>query len=173
MDSSYHTILWYELATTCQGVIHSLAQVQHVCIPGEGGHPPTNGEVRPSVATAERWYWYTFWTTAVGNRISRDSRPGCAGVRGPGGSMSSVVSVRRGLQSMLEPPAPVARFRPTPPQIVLTDWERDLLEVLNCEPKPRVIHWLHGPPNCGKTTFTSWLAYPSNYDGGCSGVPKL
>ena len=83
-----------------------------------------------------------------------------------GGSMSSVVSVRRGLQSMLEPPAPVARFRPSAPDIVLQQWQKDLLEVVNREPKPRAIQWLYGPPACGKTTFTTWLGYSANYDGG-------
>ena len=85
-----------------------------------------------------------------------------------GGSMSSMVSVRRGLVTMLEPPPPVARFRPAPPSITLTQWQREVLEVLNSEPKQRVILWCHGPPNCGKTTFGTWLGYPSNYEGGQS-----
>ena len=83
-----------------------------------------------------------------------------------GGSMSSVVSVRRGLESMLEPPAPVSRFRPRAPDIVLQRWQVELLEALNKEPSTRTVHWCYGPPACGKTTFTTWLGYPSNYEGG-------
>ena len=26
--------------------------------------------------------------------------------------------------------------------------------------------WIQGPPGCGKTTFSTWLGYPSNYEGG-------
>ena len=83
-----------------------------------------------------------------------------------GGDLSRVGPVQRGLQVLLAGPPPAPRWDPTPPEIVLRPWQTLLLSFLNSRPERRRIFWVYGEPGSGKTTFSSWLEQPSNYEGG-------
>ena len=83
-----------------------------------------------------------------------------------GGDLARVGPVQRGLQVMLAGPPPGPRWEATCPQIELRPWQTLLLGFLNARPERRRVFWVFGEPGSGKTTFSSWLDEPSNYEGG-------
>ena len=83
-----------------------------------------------------------------------------------GGDLARVGPVQRGLQLMLAGPPPGPRWEAEAPQLELRPWQTLLLGYLNSRPERRRVFWVVGEPGSGKTTFSSWLDEPSNYEGG-------
>ena len=83
-----------------------------------------------------------------------------------GGDLARVGPVQRGLQLMLAGPAPGPRWEAEAPQLELRPWQTLLLGYLNTRPERRRVFWVVGEPGSGKTTFSSWLDEPANYEGG-------
>ena len=83
-----------------------------------------------------------------------------------GGDLARVGPVQRGLQLMLAGPPPGPRWEAEAPQLELRPWQTLLLGYLNTRPERRRVFWVVGEPGSGKTTFSSWLDEPSNYEGG-------
>ena len=83
-----------------------------------------------------------------------------------GGDLARVGPVQRGLQLMLAGPTPGPRWEASAPQLELRPWQTLLLGYLNTRPERRRVFWVVGEPGSGKTTFSSWLDEPSNYEGG-------
>ena len=83
-----------------------------------------------------------------------------------GGDLARVGPVQRGLQLMLAGPPPGPRWEAEVPQLDLRPWQSLLLGYLNSRPERRRVFWVVGEPGSGKTTFSSWLDEPSNYEGG-------
>ena len=83
-----------------------------------------------------------------------------------GGDLARVGPVQRGLQLMLAGPAPGPRWEADAPVLELRPWQQLLLGYLNSRPERRRVFWVVGEPGSGKTTFSSWLDEPANYEGG-------
>ena len=83
-----------------------------------------------------------------------------------GGDLARVGPVQRGLQLMLAGPPPGPRWEAETPRLELRPWQQLLLDFLNSRPERRRVFWVVGAPGSGKTTFSTWLEDPTNYEGG-------
>ena len=81
------------------------------------------------------------------------------------GDLARVGPVQRGLQVMLAGPPPGPRWEAETPRLELRAWQQLLLDFLNTRPERRRVFWVVGAPGSGKTTFSTWLEDPTNYEG--------
>lgn len=73
--------------------------------------------------------------------------------------LDRITQVEGGLERMLRPakrPRWAELIKIAQP-IILRNWQKEVLAMLNEPPQKRRILWIEGPPECGKTTFSNYI----------------